>query len=161
MITKDILYGCCFPKSFEHTKYTVAFATIRLMIEVKLRRALGIRGIKAEGNSIKLILFSRILKNITTYHERGDILFTIPLEKIKNIYSMSNLYLHAGIRSYPWYPYIFYECIKPVIQPNEWDLRAGIKIRRSALPNILNDIAGTDELDCITDENYLAATFFD
>ncbi|MBE6461518.1 MAG: hypothetical protein E7006_01595 [Alphaproteobacteria bacterium] len=160
MITQELLYGCCAQKSIENTKYTVALATIRLMIEVKIRRALGIKGFKTK-ESITHIPFCTIIKKVKHYYNQGDIRFAVPLDKVNKIYAMSNLYLHAAIRSYPWYPYVFYEYVKPLIQPNEWDLRAGIEIRRSALQSILNDIAETKELDCITDERYLAATFFD
>lgn len=164
-----ILYGNHTPFSPGKTRIFPAIATLRIMIEVKIRHALGIVGLRNKvNNAIDPIPLNKIFLTLDNYVKNGKVIFNIPYENVKKIYSWTNIYIHTGYKGYIWYPFIFTEYLQPffygsdVLLPhNTWNMKAGIRIKKTALEQIKNDIERPFELVCFNDENALEAVIID
>lgn len=165
----DILYGHHLPYSQIELRIYPAIPTIRIMIEVKMRSAFGIIGLKNKiNNTIDPLPLSKIFTVIDNYILSKDVIFNVNFDNIKKIYSWTNIYIHSGFKGYIWYSYIFNEYLSPLFYatnvklPNGgWDIRAGIKIKKEALKKIQDDIRQPIELECFDDENALNSVLFE
>jgi hypothetical protein len=89
--------------SFSDNHSDIATATIRQLLEIRLRRAFGVmwKNSVADG-SIHPIALSDLLDAIDAH--RDKVTLPIRFENIKRINSWSNMYLHTGYRMYAWCP---------------------------------------------------------
>lgn len=164
-----LLYGNHTPLSREDMHIYPAISTLRIMIEVKIRYALGIIGLKNKmNNTIDPIPLSKILLTLDKYVKNGKVFFSVSYENIKKIYSWTNIYIHSGHKGYIWYPFIFEEYLSPFfhgrnveLKNSGWNIKAGIRIKKSDLEQIRKDIENPMELLYFDDEKVLEAVIID
>lgn len=164
-----ILHGKHYPLSNKKLCIFPAIPVLRIMIEVKIKYALGIIGLKNKQNdSIEPIALSKVFSVLSDYVKDGYVIFSVDYSCLKKIYSWTNIYIHSGFRVYIWYPFIFEEYLRPFFNGGNvdlgngcWNIKAGIRIKRKALNEIRNDINPYFELECFDDENALEAVLID
>lgn len=164
-----ILYGKHYPLSNKKLCIFPAIPVLRIMIEVKIKYALGIIGLKNKQNdSIEPIALSKVFSVLNDYVKDGQVIFSVDYSCLKKIYSWTNIYIHSGFRVYIWYPFIFEEYLRQFFNGGNvdlgngcWNIKAGIRIKRKALNEIRNDINPYFELECFDDENALEAVLID
>jgi hypothetical protein len=79
----------------------MAISIIRQMIELRIRRAIGVLGAYNKSEDIfEPIPMKYIFKVLKNYE--NDIDFSVPLSNLMRIYSWANIYLHLGRKDYLW-----------------------------------------------------------
>lgn len=136
-----LLYGNHFPLAAGKTLTFSSIPTLRIMIEIKIKYALGIIGLQnIQDNSFIPIQLSRIFDTLDDYIKNKKVIFSIDYSCLKNIYEWTNIYIHSGFNLYTWYPFIFEEYLRPFFNggniTNNYNMKAGIIIKRMALAEI-------------------------
>ena len=136
-----LLYGNHFPLAAGKTLTFSSIPTLRIMIEIKIKYALGIIGLQnIQDNSFIPIQLSRIFDTLDDYIKNKKVIFSIDYSCLKHIYEWTNIYIHSGFNLYTWYPFIFEEYLRPFFNggniTNNYNMKAGIIIKRIALAEI-------------------------
>lgn len=161
----SVLYGHHTPLSTLKFRVFPAIPTLRIMIEVKIRNAFGIIALKnKQSGTLDPINLSKIFEAVKKYVKSKDVQFNVDFQNLIKIYKWSNLYVHSGFKGFLWYPFIFEMYLKPFfngdnvkLPNNRWNKKAGILIKKDALPKIQKDIESNYQLICFDREAQLEA----
>lgn len=101
---RQVIYGHgTFGLSFADSHSDLATATIRQMLEIRLRRGFGIVGKKSKTDGSFHPVGLSVLLDAIGQHRLG-VHLPVRFENISRINSWANLYLHAGLKIYAWMP---------------------------------------------------------
>ena len=140
--------------SFMDNHADLATATIRQVIEVRLRRAFGVMGkIKKIDDSIHPVSLNDLIEAINNHKSNID--FPICFENIKRIDGWANMYLHAALKLYAWCPPRVIAFLRVFLLGDTsagcvHDSKAGIKLGQAtfdAIRNLIKQKHETPEFD--------------
>lgn len=139
---RQIIYGHgTFGLSFVENHSDLATATIRQMLEIRLRRAFGVIGKKSKHDgSFHPIGLSVLLAAVET--QRTAVHFQVRFENLTRINSWANLYLHGGLKLYAWMPPRVLSSIwQFVVGTAHGGSKAGVTLSQSAFDAIRAEVA--------------------
>ena len=126
---------------------SIGAATIRLAIEARLKRAVGIFALEnRKSGRITGVKMGSIFKILAL--QRNDYRIAVDLDIIKTIYTWSNNYIHTGMLSPAWLNFYAHELIDPMFVPHSlkegasWDF--GLVMPKSVLESIRSDICAAE-----------------
>ena len=160
----SILYGYHTPLSCRKFRIHPAIPTLRIMIEVKIRNAFGIVGLQnKQTGALEPIPLSKIFNAVNKYVKNGDVIFNnIEYANLKKIYTWTNIYIHSGLKSYTWYPFIFhmylhdfFDAMNIQLPNNRWSSKSGIQIKKDKLYKIQQDIESHYRLISFDEQRWL------
>jgi hypothetical protein len=101
---KQIVYGPgSWKLSYSDNHSDLAIATIRQVVELRLRRGFGITGkMRTVDDTIHPIPLSEILDAVDL--QKDNISLPVKFENIARINGWCNMYMHTGIKPYAWCP---------------------------------------------------------
>jgi len=85
----------------------MSILVIRQMIELRIRRAIGLLGLfNKEDDSVEPLRMDIILDaiNVVINKYNNIINLSVPIHNLKRIYSWANIFTHSGIKAFSWLP---------------------------------------------------------
>ena len=100
------LFGSVSSHSFADKEPSANIATIRQLIELRLRRAFGVLAFEDayKHNAIEPLNMSLLFNVLKQYSDKIQI-DGIKLENLNRIYTWSNSFIHGGLGDYSWIPF--------------------------------------------------------
>ena len=137
---RQALYGNISFHSFADYESCSSIAIIRQIIELRIRRAIGVLA-TCQNKSVYPLAMSTVFQILEKY----DISFSCRLSSIKLIYEWGNLFIHSGRKDWAWIAFFLEKYLKPLSfgnPPTEkgFNCNDGIKMSKSTLEAIQNDI---------------------
>lgn len=115
--TRQLAFGQVSGHAFADREPEMTIAAIRLIIEVRLRRATGILKKKRVSDpTLKApVNLSRIIDSVKRHSD--EITLAVPIQNINRIYKWSNEFVHSGTRdhTWSWLPLYALEYLKPFL----------------------------------------------
>ena len=143
-----MIYGHgTFGLSFNDNHSDTSIATIRQLVEIRVRRATGVMWKTAVvDNAVHPIALSDIFDAIDA--NRQGTHFPLHFDNLRRINSWANIYLHSGMRiaSYTWSPPRILNYLRPFalgeVQPGAGHrMHSGVRMTREAFGSIRSLIA--------------------
>lgn len=141
-VLRQSLFGQVSNHSFADMEISASIATIRQLIELRIRRAFGILSyIDDEQNLLPLDL-SMLFQCLNTHIK--DITFPFDLKNIERIYKWSNMYIHSGKKDFSWIPYFLNDFLKEfsfgIWKNGSWNINNAISTTQSTIEAIHNEL---------------------
>ena len=145
--TEQIIYGTYSGMTHTDRAPYIAVAVLRTAIELRLRQAFCIHSLvdPAKPEDTVPIDMNRIFTAMQA--RQGEIEFAVDMHDIWKIYRWSNLYLHSGVRDFPWVPGFLLQYLRPIFfdqknGPTEgWNVDGGIRMTRKTWHSIRAEVA--------------------
>ena len=139
-VLRQALYGNI---SFVDYETAAPIAVIRQIIELRIRRAIGVLSyIDESSNNIYPLKMTKVFEIIKKY---PDISFPNQLTYLERIYQWSNLYIHSGKVDFAWITFFLEKYLRPLSFGNKkddgnWSCYNAITVTRETLDKIKEDI---------------------
>ena len=135
------MYGTASFHSFSDKEVAPTMGTIRELIELRIRRAIGVVAYAdKEGNIVPLDL--SIIFIVLKKHP--EVKFPIKLENIERLYTWANAYVHSGREDYTWLPYIIEVILKTFsmgdLKAAGWSVNNGISTTQKSINEIHDEL---------------------
>ena len=148
--TRQLAYGQVSGHAFADREPEVAVAGIRLVIEVRLRRAIGIIRKKRVSDPLHQapVKLSTIIAAVKKHADA--IQLPVPIQNIDRIYKWANEFVHGGTREgmWSWLSLFALEYLKPfaigVTGGESWDSRSGFQYSSSTLEAIRQSVLSSE-----------------
>jgi len=137
------VYGNVSFHSFVDYETAAPIAVIRQIIELRIRRAIGVLGyIDESSNNIYPLKMTKVFEIIKKY---PDISFPNQLTYLERIYQWSNLYIHSGKGDFAWITFFLENYLRPLSFGNRksngnWSCYNAITVTKETLDKIQEDI---------------------
>ena len=142
-VLRQALYGNISFHSFVDYETAAPIAVIRQIIELRIRRAIGVLSyIDESSNNIYPLKMTKVFEIIKKY---PDISFPNQLTYLERIYQWSNLYIHSGKVDFAWITFFLEKYLRPLSFGNKkddgnWSSYNAITVTRETLDKIKEDI---------------------
>ena len=143
------LYGSFSEHSFADKEPSANIATIRQLIELRLRRAFGVLAFEDayKHNAIEPLNMSMLFNVLKQYSDKIQI-DGIKLENLNRIYTWSNSFIHGGLGDYSWIPFYLEIVLRGVFFGHQnktgwkagWSFNNGISTTVSVIRSIWEDL---------------------
>lgn len=142
-VLRQAVYGNISFHSFADYETAAPIAVIRQIIELRIRRAIGVLGyIDESSNNIYPLKMTKVFEIIKQY---PDIIFPNHLTYLERIYQWSNLYIHSGKGDFAWITFFLEKYLRPLSfgdrkKDGNWSFKNTITVTKETLDNIKQDI---------------------
>lgn len=145
------LFGSVSSHSFTDKEPSANIATIRQLIELRLRRAFGAMAFQdtLKHNAIEPLNMSILFNTLKQYSDQIH-LDGIRLESLNRIYTWSNSFIHSGLGDYSWIPFYIEIVLKDLFFGHDivdsrtgsysWDINNGIRTTVSVIRSVWEDL---------------------
>ena len=142
-VLRQAVYGNISFHSFADYETAAPIAVIRQIIELRIRRAIGVLGYIDESSiNIYPLKMTKVFEIIKQY---PDIIFPNHLTYLERIYQWSNLYIHSGKGDFAWITFFLEKYLRPLSfgdrkKDGNWSFKNAITVTKETLDNIKQDI---------------------
>ena len=140
------LFGSISEHSFTDKEPSSNIATIRQLIELRLRRAFGVLAFEDayKHNAIEPLNMSLLFNVLKQYSDKIQI-NGIKLESLNRIYTWSNSFIHSGLGDYSWIPVYLEIVLRGAFfghnkADGSWNINNGISTQTNVIRSIWTDL---------------------
>ena len=142
-LLRQSIYGFYSFDSFSDYEPANAITVIRQIIELRIRKAIGIMGFKDQDENPVNLPLSTLFEILNKY---PDIKYPVKRENIIRIYKWANYYVHSGKSDWSWIPIFIEKYLTDFSlgvvnnKTNSWDYKNSFKISQTTLDKIKQDV---------------------
>jgi len=142
-VLRQELYGKTSLHAFSDRETSASIGTIRLLIELRLRRSFGVLAfLDADGQLVPLDM-SLLFKEIRNH--RNEIDLPVKLENIERLYRWANGFIHSGRGDYPWIPFFVERMLVDFSFGKEkkdgsWNVNNGIRTSQKTIDDMHREL---------------------
>ena len=144
-LLRQSIYGSYSLDSFSDYEPANAIAVIRQMIELRMRKAIGIMGYVDDKGNQQPFNMSKLFEVIKKYK---NIKYPVKIENIERIYKWSNCYIHSGRIDWCWIPIFIEKYLRDfsfgICKNTNWSYDNAFVIPKDTLYDIHSKIAALE-----------------